>query len=138
MSTAMETLKYLNNLSMFGKQKLEDKKSMFYSVSGESTSLIMEHGDIYEMLENPVASAIAIASDSVVVSTCGWASPNNAGEQFIPPSQHSERRRVSLLICANSTETASVIRFSDDWENPVYDEGEAVGILADAVKMLFA
>ena len=138
MSTAMETLKYLNNLSMFGKQKLEDKKSMFYSVSGESTSLIMEHGDIYEMLENPVASAIAIASDSVVVSTCGWACPNNDGEQFIPPSQHAERRRVSLLICANSTETASVIRFSDDWENPVYDEGEAVGLLADAVKMLFA
>ena len=138
MSTAMETLKYLNNLSMFGKQKLEDKKSMFYSVSGESTSLIMEHGDIYEMLENPVASAVAIASDSVVVSTCGWASPNNAGEQMIPPSQHSERRRVSLLICANSTETASVIRFSDDWENPIYDEGEAVGFLADAVKMLFA
>ena len=138
MSTAMETLKYLNNLSMFGKQKLEDKKSMFYSVSGESTSLIMEHGDIYEMLENPVASAIAIASDSVVVSTCGWACPNNDDEQFIPPSQHAERRRVSLLICANSTETASVIRFSDDWDNPVYDEGDAVGLLANAVKMLFA
>ena len=138
MSTAMETLKYLSNSSIFGKEKTEAKKSSFYSVSGESTTLIMEHGDIYEMLENPVASAIAIASDSVVVSTCGWASPNNAGEQFIPPSQHSERRRVSLLICANSTETASVIRFSDDWENPVYDEGEAVGFLADAVKMLFA
>lgn len=138
MSTAMETLRYLSNSNIFGKEKAEAKKSSFYSVSGESTTLIMEHGDIYEMLENPVASAIATASDSVIVTTCGWASPNNDGEQMIPPSMHPERRRVLVVICANATETASAVRFSDDWENPVYDEGEAVGLLNDAIRLLFA
>jgi len=138
MSTAMETLKYLSNSSMFGREKAEAKKSSFYSVSGESTTLIMEHGDIYEMLENPLTSAVAIASDSVIVTTCGWASPNNVGEQMIPPSMHPERRRVLVVICANATETASAVRFSDDWENPVYDEGEAVGFLNDAIRSLFA
>jgi hypothetical protein len=34
-------------------------------------------------------------------------------------------------------ETASVLRFTDDWANPVFDEGQATGSLADAVQSLF-
>jgi hypothetical protein len=138
MNKALETLKYLDNMDIFGIDTAEAKTAGLYSVSGETTELVAEHGDVYDLLDNPMSSMVAQLSDSVIVRTCGWAAPIARGDDDeVAPSQHPERRRVRLLVCANATDTASVIRFSDDWDNPVYDEGQATGALADAVRSLF-
>jgi hypothetical protein len=140
MSTALEIVKYLDESDMFGIETADSKKAGLYSVRGETTTLVGEHGDVYEMLDSVEAQAVAMLSDAVIVSTCGWASPIADGDdeyEGVAPSQHPERRRVRLLVCANGKETASVIRFTDDWENPVFDEGQARGSLADAVNSLF-
>ena len=143
MSTALQTLKYLDNMDMFGIDTVEAKTAGLYSVKGETTELVAEHGDVYDLLDNPISTVVAQLSDSVIVRTCGWAAPidrenGETDDNEVAPSKHPLRRRVRLLVCANAYETASVIRFSDDWDNPVYDEGQAVGSLADAVRSLFA
>jgi len=140
MNTALELVKYLDELDMFGIDTADSKKAGLYSVRGEVTQLVGEHGDVYEMLDSVEAQAVALMSDAIIVRTCGWAAPITDGddpEAGVAPSQHSQRRRVRLLVCANGTDTASVIRFTDDWDNPVFDEGQATGSLADAVNSLF-
>lgn len=140
MNTALELVKYLDEMDIFGIQSTEIKTAGLYSVKGENTLLIAEHGDVYEMLDSVEAQAVALLSDAVVIRTCGWASPlAQEGDEYegVAPSQHPERRRVRLLVCANGKDTASVLRFTDDWENPVFDEGQATGSLADAVQSLF-
>lgn len=140
MNTALELVKYLDEMDMFGIDTADSKKAGLYSVRGEVTTLVGEHGDVYEMLDSVEAQAVALMSDAVVVRTCGWASPISQDDEYadMRPSEHPERRRVRLLVCANGTDTASVLRFTDDWENPVFDEGQATGSLADAVQSLFA
>ena len=140
MNTALELVKYLDEMDMFGIDTADSKKAGLYSVRGEVTTLVGEHGDVYEMLDSVEAQAVALMSDAVVVRTCGWASPISQDDEYadMRPSEHPERRRVRLLVCANGKDTPSVIRFTDDWENPVFDEGQATGSLADAVQSLFA
>lgn len=139
MNTALELVKYLDEMDMFGIDTADSKKAGLYSVLGEVTTLVGEHGDVYEMLESVEAQAVAMMSDAVVIRTCGWASPISQDDEYegVAPSQHPERRRVRLLVCANGKDTASVLRFTDDWDNPVFDEGQATGSLADAVQSLF-
>jgi hypothetical protein len=45
---------------------------------------------------------------------------------------------VRLFIVASRKGVASVLRFRDDPENPITDDGQARGSLADAVQQLFA
>jgi hypothetical protein len=140
MNTALELVKYLDDMDMFGIDSTEMKTAGLYSVRGEVTTLVGEHGDVYEMLDSVEAQAVALMSDAVVVRTSGWAAPITDAddpEAGVAPSQHSQRRRVRLLVCANGTDTASVLRFTDDWDNPVFDEGQATGSLADAIQSLF-
>jgi len=140
MNTALELVKYLDDMDMFGIDSTEMKRAGLYSVRGEVTTLVGEHGDVYEMLDSVEAQAVALMSDAVVVRTSGWAAPITDAddpEAGVAPSQHSQRRRVRLLVCANGTDTASVLRFTDDWDNPVFDEGQATGSLADAIQSLF-
>lgn len=140
MSTALQIAEYLDDMDMFGIDTAENPKAGLYSVRGEVTKLVGEHGDVYEMLESVEAQAVAMLSDAVVIRTCGWASPLSNGDEYegVAPSQHPQRRRVRLLVVAKAGETASVLRFTDDWANPVFDEGQATGSLADAVQSLFA
>jgi hypothetical protein len=140
MSTALQIAEYLDDMDMFGIESTEVKTAGLYSVRGENTTLVAEHGDVYEMLESVEAQAVAMLSDAVVVRTCGWASPiADDGDEYegVAPSQHPQRRRVRLLVVAKAGETASVLRFTDDWANPIFDEGQATGSLADAVQSLF-
>jgi hypothetical protein len=140
MSTALQIAEYVDNMDMFGIESTEAKTAGLYSVRGENTTLVAEHGDVYEMLESVEAQAVAMLSDAVVVRTAGWASPiADDGDEYegVAPSQHPQRRRVRLLVVAKAGETASVLRFTDDWANPIFDEGQATGSLADAVQSLF-
>jgi hypothetical protein len=139
MSTALQIAEYLDDMDMFGIETADSTKAGLYSVRGETTELVAEHGDVYELLGSPASYAVANLSDAVVVRTCGWASPLSNGDEYegVAPSQHPQRRRVRLLVVAKAGETASVLRFTDDWANPVFDEGQATGSLADAVQSLF-
>ena len=139
MSTALQIAEYLDDMDMFGIESTEIKTAGLYSVRGENTMLVAEHGDVYEMLESVEAQAVAMLSDAIAVRTCGWAAPisQDAEYESVAPSQHPERRRVRLLVVAKAGETASVLRFTDDWANPIFDEGQATGSLADAVQSLF-
>ncbi len=97
-------------------------------------SFVLEHGDIYQLLEVP-ESACARMFDAAALVTCGWAAPiaEGSGEPDGAPSAHPQRRRVRLVIVVGDAGVASVLRFADDAESPILDAGEAKGPLADAV-----
>ncbi len=97
-------------------------------------SFVLEHGDIYQLLEVP-ESACARMFDAAALVTCGWAAPiaEGASEPDGAPSQHPERRRVRLVIVVADGGVASVLRFRDDAETPIFDAGEARGPLAEGV-----
>jgi hypothetical protein len=125
----------------------DEKEAHLLAVYGDDPAEIndatvvkaLSHGDVYELLESPFATVTASMADLVAIVTCGWAAPITSDEDTseLAPSQHPERRRVRLVVCATREHTASVLRFSDDWDNPITDEGHARGSLADAVRSLF-
>lgn len=98
---------------------------------------LASHGDIYQLIDDVDKSAIQ-GFDALGLITCGWAAPIAQGQNEADeaPSQHPERRRVRLFVCVNRQGVASVLRFQDDVENPITDEGEAKGPLAEAVLSL--
>ena len=111
-----------------------------YAVNADgSVDKVAEMEDIYDLLGNPLSALIAQQVGTIAVETCGWASPVGDDGEFdgVPPSRHPERRRVHLTVVASANETASALRFSDDWFEPIFDYGDAHGALADAVQSLF-
>lgn len=98
---------------------------------------LASHGDIYQLIDSVEKSTVQ-GFDALGLVTCGWAAPlaQKTSEPDVAPSQHPERRRVRLFVCVNREGMASVLRFQDDAENTILDEGEASGPLADAVKSL--
>ena len=96
------------------------------------------HADVYDLLDSAETTEVAKVADCIAVLTCGWASPiSNDEDTQLPPSQHPERRRVRLVVVANPNGVASVLRFQDDPENPITDDGNATGSLNDAVRSVF-
>lgn len=98
---------------------------------------IASAGDIYDLLESVTPATVAKFTALGIV-TCGWAAPmpenrDIADEDIPAPSQHKQRRRVRLFICANREGMASVLRFQDEPEETVTDSGEARGPLAEAI-----
>jgi hypothetical protein len=92
------------------------------------------------LLASNGARSLAKNSQFIALMTCGWAAPVGDGDdEFsdLPPSLHPKRRRIRLVIVANRANVASVMRFQDDPDETVTDEGEARGTLAVAVADLF-
>lgn len=110
-----------------------DENGDFADIEPELAS----HGDIYTLLENISPEAVSGFQVFGLV-TCGWAAPIAEGqtEPDSAPSQHPERRRVRLFVCATLQEQASVLRFQDDADETVLDAGEASGPLAEAIAEL--
>lgn len=98
---------------------------------------ITSHRDVYDLLDSDIAKFTAQNTQAIIVETCGWAAPTDSDFDGAP-SEHPDRRRVRLLVIASPDGVASALRFSDDWENPIFDAGQAKGSLADAVQSLFA
>lgn len=95
---------------------------------------IKEHGDIYEMLEEPSTDILVSAYDGFGVLTSGWAAPiENGDSSIVAPSQHPERVRVRLFsYCDSEGAVHSSVRFGDGRET-VYDENQAKGSMRDAM-----
>lgn len=93
--------------------------------------------DIYDLLESPQTLEKVKDAEFFAVLTCGWAAPISEVENDIMPSKSKQRRRVRLMVCADYTGVASVLRFSDKPNEIVTDDGAAAGSLADSVKNLY-
>jgi len=92
--------------------------------------------DIYKLLEDRKTLMAIGDAKSFTVVTCGWAAPlenENADDDGLAPSQHPQRRRIRLIISADESGVASVLRFQDKPNETTIDEGQARGSLADAI-----
>lgn len=124
--------------TLFEKQEkpFTSKTAKIYLDEFDKLKLIHEDSDIYDLLQSEeVEEQLSVTSLAVLVVTTGWASPRTKDEdEDMRPSEHPERRRVRLSIYANRLgEVASIIRFEDDPNEIVTDEGSATGSLADAI-----
>lgn len=97
---------------------------------GISYNEINSYADIYDMLGSaPSHSEKFEGYDLVAVLTAGWAAPVGEDDD-VAPSLHKNRRRVYLALIGNtSTQTSSIISFSDNNEL-IYENGS--GALQEA------
>lgn len=112
--------------------------SVNIDLNGEvSLTLATAERDVYDLLDSDTAVKVAQVSDYIALVTTGWAAPlNSEGEVEGAPSQHPAKRRVRLSVFASRESVVSVLRFQDEPNEPVVDEGQATGSLADAVQSL--
>lgn len=109
-----------------------DENGDFADIQPELAS----HGDIYTLLESVSPETLAGFQVFGVV-TCGWAAPiAGSDDEETAPSQHPQRRRVRLFVCAKLKEQASVLRFQDEADEAVTDAGDASGPLSEAIAEL--
>lgn len=106
-------------------------------VMNANKKMVMKHQnlDVYELLKSSDTFKIVKDASFFTILTCGWAAPleelgNNA------PSESPNRRRVRLLVGADFSGVVSVLRFQDDPDETIIDEGKASGTLAHAVDKL--
>lgn len=110
------------------------ESSHLYGVTDDGAFRIAQHPDVYSMLADENAISLAVPFDRIAIVTTGWAAPLNAdGEVDGAPSAHPERRRVRLTVVGTDEGVVSVLRFQDDADNTIVDEGSATGSLADAI-----
>jgi hypothetical protein len=95
------------------------------------------YGDVYDLLESPETLAVIKGEEFFGVLTSGWAAPIEECDEDTPPSKAKERRRVRLFVSATDDGAISVLRFKDNPDETVIDEGTAKGSLADAVLDLY-
>ena len=122
----------------------DTKRAELYALTfdtngGVSVELITSNGDVYDLIDSAIEDKSTEGLDGIAVLTCGWAAPLPKGDDdddHVAPSQHPERRRVRLVICANREGVASVLRFQDTPDEITTDEGSAKGSLADAILAL--
>jgi len=107
-----------------------------YTPEGAPKLVFIEsHTDVYDLLDNDYNALVASAYAWTLIVTTGWASPlGENGEVEGAPSQHPQRRRVRLACIANRQSVASVLRFADEPNNVITDEGSASGSLANAIQ----
>lgn len=94
--------------------------------------------DIYELIDEINLDKKQSGYEFVALLTTGWAAPlGKNGEVEGAPSQHKDRRRVTLMSLLNmkNKELASMLKF-DDEDEPVYDFGNATGSLNEAILSL--
>lgn len=124
--------KWLNDTDSLFTQKT----ATLYATHQDNTATTIDTGsDVYELLETPKARTAAVElNNPLALTTLGWAAPIDENPNDLPPSEHPNRRRVSLFIMVNQTgKMASVIRFKDTPNETTTDDGEARGTLAEAL-----
>jgi len=145
MSVLAEAIKAEKLISELVEGNFSLPQAILYSVKNNSGKLevVKRHqcGDVYDLLDDEFSTQVARNSDLIALATSGWAAPITKGQSvddMTAPSKHPERRRVRLVVTANRTSKASVLRFSDNPDEIVTDDDQAKGTLADAVQDLFA
>jgi len=96
---------------------------------------IGKNKDVYTLLfEDKIAEGLVPYTKFAVV-TCGWAAPLETDED-VPPSLHSQKRRVKLTILCDNGKLYSALSFKGEKEITI-DEGNAKGDLREAMLDLF-
>jgi hypothetical protein len=86
--------------------------------------------DVYDLLDSSYNFENFVG---ISVHTTGWCAPLNAdGDIDCAPSDHPERRRVSLITTITDEGRGSALAFTDE-EEVITDPGTASGSLADAI-----
>ncbi len=106
------------------------------NATGEMTCRKL-YGDVYDLLDSPETLAAIKGEEFFGVLTSGWAAPIEECGDHTPPSKAKERRRVRLFVSATEDGAISVLRFKDNPDETIIDEGTAKGSLADAVVDLY-
>ena len=106
------------------------------NATGEMTCRKL-YGDVYDLLESPETLTAIKGEEFFGVLTSGWAAPIEECDEDTPPSKAKERRRVRLFVSATEDGAISVLRFKDNPDETIIDEGTAKGSLADAVLDLY-
>ena len=134
---------------MYNSQEIDrnEDKAKAYGLThdGEKivAKMIREDVDIYDLIDHLDDDKLVAntAFDYFTFITHGWAAPlNKDGEVDGAPSQHPQKRRVRLIVAVkpeDNNEVASIIQFSDEPDDLIFDYGTATGSLADAVSSLF-
>lgn len=108
----------------------QSQAELFGITEKEQFVKIASFPDIYTMLDGSYNFEGYIG---ISVRTTGWASPlNENGEVEGAPSEHPERRRVSLITAVTSEGSGSALAFADE-DEVITDPGSASGSLADAI-----
>jgi hypothetical protein len=94
-----------------------------------------QNPDVYDLLKSSQTLKIVKNNEFFTILTCGWAAPISEADDCVP-SQSPNRRRVRLVVGANISGVASVLRFQDTPYETITDKGAARGTLADAVQKL--
>jgi hypothetical protein len=137
MTTTLELAKSVErNLNDYKKLGFDMDKACLYGVDGDGLIVLCDkNGDVYELLDGSDVADFLTVYSHIAVATTGWASPikDDDEDNDVPPSQHKDRRRVRLVVLADKNNMASVLRFSDEPDEIITDEGKALGALADAI-----
>ena len=109
---------------------------IFYIDKNDHISSHSIHHDVYDRLnlitKHPIPDCQILG-----IETCGRAAPlDQDGNPDGAPSEHPARRRVRMITVADlRLNTASMIVFEDDPNNPTFDEdGDGIGSLADGLR----
>jgi len=134
MATTVDFAKSIErNLNDQRKLGFQMPKACLYGVDTDGLVMLCdERGDIYELLDGTDVADLLTVYSHIGVATTGWASPND-DDSDTPPSQREDRRRVRLVVIADKKSMVSVLRFSDDANHIIVDEGKAIGSLATAI-----
>jgi len=89
-------------------------------------------GDIYELMAEH-GTEMAGKYDALALYTCGWAAPNDGGDE-IAPSLHPKRKRVALLCLATKDgQFGSALKMYDNPEvTDMLIENDGRGMLRDS------
>ncbi len=89
-------------------------------------------GDVYSLLDNSYNCENYIG---LSIHATGWGAPlNEDGEIDSAPSEHSERRRMAIVVMVTKEGMGSALCFADDINDIITDSGSASGVLADALQ----
>ena len=94
--------------------------------------LVASSDDVYSLIENSFMDQLHSNYDKVIFTAVGWASPME--DNFIPPSQHPDHRRINISIfldVINKDIIGSCMKFKDE-DNFLYED-DVKGLLADSI-----
>lgn len=104
------------------------------NASVQNITTVGSNRDVYDLLEGDDVAQVLDTHSYLGIITCGWAAPITKNKELKKaPSKHPDRRRVRLMLVANKSEVFSVLRFEDNPDEVITDDGKATGSLADAL-----
>ena len=103
------------------------------NASVQNITTVGSNRDVYDLLEGDDVAQVLDTHSYLGIITCGWAASIHKDQETKRPSEHPDRRRVRLMLVANKSEVFSVLRFEDNPDEVITDDGKATGSLADAL-----